>query len=77
MKSVSFTLISCFAASTVFAHDPLELPETVHAAPLDLTVQDAGRDRALPVRVHPPATTKAAPVVPFSHGLGGSRESNP
>jgi len=40
-------------------------------------VKDAKRDRALPIRVYLPAATKAAPVVLFSHGLGGSCQNNP
>lgn len=56
---------------------PLTLPEAALAAPLDFTVQDAKRDRALPVRMYLPATTTAAPVVLFSHGLGGSCQNNP
>jgi predicted dienelactone hydrolase len=74
MKSLVFAL---FAASTAFAYDPLKLPEAALAAPLDFTVQDAKRDRALPVRVYLPAVAKAAPVVLFSHGLGGSCQNNP
>lgn len=67
----------CFAANIAFAYDPLKLPEAALTAPLDFTVQDAKRGRALPIRVYLPATAKAAPVVLFSHGLGGSRENNP
>ncbi len=45
---------------------PGKLELTVHAT--------AGRD--LPVRVYLPANTGPAPVVLFSHGLGGSRNGN-
>lgn len=74
MKSLLFAL---FAFSSVFAYDPLKLSEAALTAPLDFTVQDAKRDRALPVRVFLPATVKPAPVVLFSHGLGGSCQNNP
>lgn len=77
MKFLVFALFTCLAAATIFAYDPLKSPESALTAPLDFTVQDAKRDRALPIRVYLPATTKAAPVVLFSHGLGGSRENNP
>ena len=77
MKSLVSNLFSLLAASAVFAYDPLKLPEGVLTAPLDLTVQDAKRDRALLIRVYLPATTQAAPVVLFSHGLGGSCQNNP
>ncbi len=57
-------------------YDPLAVPALETAAPLDLTVQDAGRARDLPVRVYLPSDRSAAPVVLFSHGLGGSREGS-
>jgi len=77
MKSFVFTFLTCFATATSFAYDPLKLPEAALAAPLDFTVHDAKRERDLPIRVYLPAASKAAPVVLFSHGLGGSRENNP
>lgn len=77
MKFLIPVLSVWLTTTTLSAYDPLELPETLPGAPIDLTVQDAGRDRALPIRVYLPATTKAAPVVLFSHGLGGRRENNP
>lgn len=58
-------------------YDPLSVPEAKLAAPLDFTVRDEARGRDIPIRVMLPATTSAAPVVVFSHGLGGSREGNP
>ncbi|BCU77031.1 hypothetical protein [Luteolibacter sp. LG18] len=57
-------------------YDPLKVPE----AKIDtktFEVKDAKRDRAIPVRVYLPATAKPAPVILFSHGLGGSRDNNP
>lgn len=57
-------------------YDPLAVPAGAAPAPLDLKVADAKRSREVPVRVYPPAATKAAPVVLFSHGLGGSREGS-
>lgn len=77
MKSLVFAVFTCFAATAVFAYDPLKLREVTADAPLDFTVQDANRDRALPIRVYLPAATKVAPVVLFSHGLGGSCQNNP
>jgi predicted dienelactone hydrolase len=54
-------------------YDPLAVDPVVHPSHVDLTMHDAGRDRDIPVRVYLPAKTAAAPVVLFSHGLGGSR----
>ena len=43
---------------------------------LELIVHDAKRSRDIPVRIYLPESTQPAPVVLFSHGLGGSRNSN-
>jgi predicted dienelactone hydrolase len=40
---------------------------------VDLTVPDTARNREIPVRVYLPADTNPAPVVLFSHGLGGTK----
>jgi predicted dienelactone hydrolase len=77
MKLVVFTFLTCFAAWSVFSYDSLKVPEADWAAPLDFTVQDASRERAMPIRVYLPAASKVASVVISSHGLGGSRENNP
>lgn len=77
MKSVVFALFAIFAANAVLAYDPLKLPEADLTAPLDFTVHDASRERDLPIRVYLPAAAKPAPVVLFSHGLGGSCQNNP
>lgn len=56
-------------------YDPLATPPgTIRTH--ELVVTDAGRSRTLPVLVYLPAATDAAPVVLFSHGLGGSRHGN-
>ncbi|MDX1967488.1 MAG: dienelactone hydrolase [Planctomycetaceae bacterium] len=58
-------------------YDPLAISRSSKAEKLDLVVDDMTRNRQIPLRVYLPAETKAAPVVLFSHGLGGSREGNP
>jgi len=58
------------------AYDPLMIPKTMPGMQ-DMVVKDAKRDREIPIRVYLPASTAPAPVVLFSHGLGGSRENNP
>jgi dienelactone hydrolase len=62
-------------------YDPLALSGEA-AAPIDFTVHDAKRERDVPIRVYLPETAAGAdegpaPVVVFSHGLGGSRENSP
>ncbi|MDR3403632.1 MAG: dienelactone hydrolase [Chthoniobacter sp.] len=64
-------------AATAASYDPLALLAKPSAAPVDLTVHDAARSRDIPIRVFLPAATSPAPVVLFSHGLGGSREGSP
>ena len=58
------------------AYDPLWLPADRRPAPIDLTVHDGERQRDIPLRVFLPAAPGPAPVVLFSHGLGGSREGS-
>lgn len=65
---------SAWAQSGAAAYDPMSVSSAAPSAPLDLTVHDATRHRDIPVRVYLPATNAPAPVVLFSHGLGGSRE---
>ncbi len=65
------------ASAAEAAYDPLKVGEPGAAAALGLTVHDGDRTRDLALRVYLPAGTNAAPVVLFSHGLGGSCENNP
>lgn len=58
-------------------YDPLKLPSESPAKTLDLVVKDDARSREIPVRVYLPEGKSAAPVVLFSHGLGGDRSNSP
>jgi predicted dienelactone hydrolase len=60
--------MSALLALLLTAYDPLAV-----AAPGTVLELKAGE---LPVRVFLPAATTPAPVILFSHGLGGSREGN-
>ena len=64
-------------AADAAAYDPLKIDEAYTPVTVDLTVDDAERKREIPVRVYLPAEKQNAPVVLFSHGLGGSREGSP
>lgn len=55
-------------------YDPLAVAADAKIAPLDVDVRDEVRDRTLPLRIFLPLKPDAAPVILFSHGLGGSRE---
>ena len=56
------------------AYDPLRKTHPEKVVPLDLTIRDETRNRDIPIRVYRCGNIQSAPVVLFSHGLGGSRE---
>lgn len=58
------------------AYDPLKV-DASEIEQLTLTVDDKGRSRVIPVRVYLPGDSSAAPIILFSHGLGGSRDNSP
>lgn len=58
---------------TLAAYDPMAAPAGFKAKTLDLVVHDAKRNRDVPVYIYLPAQPAKAPVVLFSHGLGGTR----
>jgi len=69
-----FSLICTIPA--LAAYDPLFIPSGFKPEVADLTMTDVSRKRDIPVRLYLPSDKKAAAVVMFSHGLGGSREGN-
>ncbi len=84
MKSPCTTTVSrlawCFLAGIQAAHgqyDPLDVPAVTAVRIADFTVRDEPRQRDIPLRVYCPAAGDPAPVVLFSHGLGGTREGCP
>lgn len=82
MKSSRFLLLmpllllSALRAETRVPYDPLKVSE-VPIVSQTFEITDAKRDRTLPLRVYLPQSKAAAPVILFSHGLGGSRDNNP
>jgi predicted dienelactone hydrolase len=69
-------LVPAAAAEPENVYDPLKVAD-VEIVSQTFEVKDAKRDQTIPVRVYLPETKQAAPVVMFSHGLGGSRDNNP
>jgi predicted dienelactone hydrolase len=69
-------LLLTSASTQGSGYDPLALPAAGAHGMLDLTVHDSKRQRSIPIRVYLPQALPAAPVVLFSHGLGGSREGS-
>ncbi len=75
-RRLTIALLLAAAPLTAQSYDPLTLPAATLEAPRDFTIRDAARGRDIPIRVYLPAITTPAPVLLFSHGLGGSRENN-
>jgi predicted dienelactone hydrolase len=70
-------LLPLFLVAPALAYDPLATAkEAATRTPQDLTVHDQARKRDIPLRVYVPSTGEPAPVVLFSHGLGGTREGS-
>jgi len=64
------------AMATGADYDPLIPRAEAEPLVLDLVVEDQFRQREIPLRVYLPPGPEPAPVILFSHGLGGSREGN-
>jgi len=76
---ILFLIVPLFAANAFpeeISYNPLSTVSKDKIRWVDLTVADAVRKRDIPVRVYMPQETLPAPVVLFSHGLGGSREGS-
>ena len=73
---LAVALLALNAPLRAFAYDPLQVSKSARPAWIDRTVEDTARQRTFPVRVYLPPGTSPAPVVLFSHGLGGSREGS-
>src|SRR3954465_5147932 len=60
--------------TTAEGYDPLRISNDELPKPLELKLKDAPRARGIPLRVYMPKDSSSpAPVVLFSHGLGGTR----
>ncbi len=71
---IGWVLAGWAGLAAASGYDPLAAGPDFKAKQLDLTVNDAARKRDVPVLVYLPEKKDAAPVVLFSHGLGGSRK---
>ncbi|GMW03456.1 MAG: hypothetical protein AMXMBFR84_45900 [Candidatus Hydrogenedentota bacterium] len=68
-------IISSMTLAETATYDPLAISQGRDAACSDFVVTDKDRDREVPIRVYLPDSPEPAPVVLFSHGLGGSKEN--
>jgi predicted dienelactone hydrolase len=57
-------------------YNPLAVPPGFQPRQLDLVVHDVNHHRDLPVLIYLPTNSAPAPVVLFSHGLGGERHGS-
>ena len=57
-------------------YDPLAVTDKFSAESIELAVKLENQTREVPLRIDLPASKAPAPVVLFSHGLGGSRDGN-
>lgn len=73
---MSFFLATVAADAKPVGYDPLAVGKSEVRSEC-FEVRDAKRERTVPIRVYFPGTEKPAPVILFSHGLGGSRDNNP
>ena len=64
-------------AAQAGTYDPLQIADAPKLSTLDLIVIDSPRQREIPLRIYLPANNTPAPLLLFSHGLGGSRTGNP
>jgi predicted dienelactone hydrolase len=71
----TFALLIAVSTTAGAEYDPSVLPADRKRHATELTFNDAGRKREIPVRVYLPVTAKPAPVVLYSHGLGGTRHT--
>src|SRR5262245_51102076 len=73
MRSVLVALTwLAWSGASAPAYDPLQVQKTKPQSH-DLVVKDEKRSRDIPILVYLPTSENTAPVVIFSHGLGGTR----
>lgn len=70
---IAAVLISGPGFAEAETYNPLEKTNVQLPEPIEITIQDPARQRDIPLRIYLPAQTQPAPIVLFSHGLGGSR----
>lgn len=62
-------------AETKAGYNPLQISTKMEVETKDLTVKDEKRSREIPILVYLPKSSSPAPVILFSHGLGGARHT--
>src|SRR5262245_56364081 len=72
---ITISILSALWVNAAFAYDPLAI-DSFKLQTHDLVIKDAKRERDIPVLVYMPKAALPAPVVLFSHGLGGNRQGS-
>lgn len=73
MALVIAAFVSNLSSAADSKYDPLAISEDELPKPLDVVVEDHAREnRKIPLHIYLPTAKSPAPVVLFSHGLGGS-----
>ncbi|MCP4628454.1 MAG: dienelactone hydrolase [bacterium] len=68
-------MLTMLAASAAFSeYDPLKTTSSKNPTTLDIIVHDSNRNRHIPILIYLPESDQPAPVLLFSHGLGGTRK---
>jgi predicted dienelactone hydrolase len=67
-----FLIFPPWVAGSGPSYDPLRVPPGLEFRTVELNIADQARHRDIPLHVYLPSVQMAAPVVLFSHGLGGS-----
>ena len=82
-QSILRVLLSALAAASLPCmlvadepYDPLRVSNSTPEKFLEVVATDDVRDREIPLRVYLPSDNAPAPVVFFSHGLGGCRDGS-
>ena len=76
LVAVCWLLCAAGAVAAELSCDPLAVSARETPQTIDLAVHDKARKRNIPIRVYLCLAKPSAPVVLFSHGLGGSREGS-
>lgn len=71
-----FTSPGASASFVSDTYNPLAVSDEEYVKTADIVVHDTTRDRDIPVLIYLPQLSHPAPVVLFSHGLGGTRNGS-
>lgn len=83
MNRTYYIIVACLALTSLAAraaepgsYDPLGLTLPGKLSEVKFTVEDKERSRQIPLKLYFLDSTRMAPMILFSHGLGGSREGS-